>query len=212
MLQTVNGIPQLGCLDVRHVLATSREIASAMTYLHSQNVLHGDLNGNNILLVGSTPTAADDRDFSAKVADFGLSRMLAPDNDKIITRTHGTITHMAPEVIVESTHSKAADVYSFGVVLWETITCKKAYHGMHYAQIVHSITTGKPLDVPKEVPQELQQLLGQCLSKLAADRPTFAEVLQRLQAMEAERIPPGAAGPPPAVAAVTAVAPAPSSQ
>ena len=78
MLQTVNGIPQLGCLDVRHVLATAREIASAMTYLHSQNVLHGDLNGNNILLVGSTPTAADDRDFSAKVADFGLSRMLAP--------------------------------------------------------------------------------------------------------------------------------------
>ena len=51
--------------------------------------------------------------------------VFATDNDKIITRTHGTITHMAPEVIVESTHSKAADVYSFGVVLWETITCKK---------------------------------------------------------------------------------------
>ena len=44
---------------------------------------------------------------------------------------------------------------------------------MHYAQIVHSITTGKPLDVPKEVPQELQQLLGQCLAKLAADRYVY---------------------------------------
>jgi serine/threonine protein kinase len=78
MLATVDGIPQLGSVDVLHVLATAREIASALMYLHSQNVLHGDLNGNNILLVGSTPTPVDTRSFSAKVADFGLSRMLAP--------------------------------------------------------------------------------------------------------------------------------------
>lgn len=92
------------------------------------------------------------------------------DNDKIITRTHGTITHMAPEVIVESTHSKAADVYSFGVVLWEMLTGKRAYQGMHYAQIVHSITTGQPLDVPDNVPPVLRQLLQACLSKRPQDR------------------------------------------
>lgn len=48
-----------------------------------------------------------------------------------------------PEVITESLHSKAADVYSFGVVLWELLACAKPYHGMHYAQIVHSIAQNK---------------------------------------------------------------------
>lgn len=45
-----------------------------------QNVLHGDLNGNNILLAGAhvNPGAADQRGFTAKVADFGLSRLLSP--------------------------------------------------------------------------------------------------------------------------------------
>lgn len=46
----------------------------------AQNVLHGDLNGNNILLAGAhvSPGADDQRGFTAKVADFGLSRLLSP--------------------------------------------------------------------------------------------------------------------------------------
>jgi serine/threonine protein kinase len=57
-----------------------------------QNVLHGDLNGNNILLVPPTPAdgeAADPNATVAKVADFGLSRLLPIDSDRIVTRTHG---------------------------------------------------------------------------------------------------------------------------
>jgi serine/threonine protein kinase len=51
-----------------------------LLFLLLQNVLHGDLNGNNILLAGAhvTPAAADQRGFTAKVADFGLSRLLSP--------------------------------------------------------------------------------------------------------------------------------------
>jgi len=53
--------------------------AGALEYLHSQNVLHGDLNGNNILLAGA-PICRNggQRGFTAKVADFGLSRILTP--------------------------------------------------------------------------------------------------------------------------------------
>jgi serine/threonine protein kinase len=50
---------------------------------------------------------------------------------------------MAPEVITESLHSKAADIYSFGVVLWELLACAKPFSGMHYAQIVHAIAQNK---------------------------------------------------------------------
>lgn len=48
-----DGAPQAGRVNLVKALATAREVAGAMEYLHSQNVLHGDLNGNNILLAGA---------------------------------------------------------------------------------------------------------------------------------------------------------------
>ena len=53
---------------------TAREIASGMAYLHNMDILHGDLTAGNILL--SSADAADARGFNAKVADFGLSRVM----------------------------------------------------------------------------------------------------------------------------------------
>jgi serine/threonine protein kinase len=78
--------PVPGSVNIQRVVRTASDIAAAMTYLHGQNVLHGDLNGNNILLVGANPRPGDDRDFLAKVADFGLSRMLAPGECQRVTR------------------------------------------------------------------------------------------------------------------------------
>jgi serine/threonine protein kinase len=75
-----DGAPLTGQVNMLKALMTAREVAGAMEYLHSQNVLHGDLNGNNILLTGAqvTPGAVNKRGFTAKVADFGLSRLLSP--------------------------------------------------------------------------------------------------------------------------------------
>jgi serine/threonine protein kinase len=110
------------------------------------------------------------------------------ENEKIITRTHGTITHMAPEVITEATHSKAADVYSFGVVLFELLSGSKPYQGMHYAQIVSSITSGKLLQLlPQQAPHlppGLLELVAACLATKPVDRPTFIEVHSQLRQLE----------------------------
>ncbi|KAI8471136.1 MAG: kinase-like domain-containing protein [Monoraphidium minutum] len=190
-----------GVPDVAKVVRLARGVASAMAYLHSENVLHGDLNGNNILLVSPQPGEGDPSELVPKVADFGLSRLLPIDSDQIMTRTHGTITHMAPEVITESLHSKAADVYSFGVVMWELLTMSKPYSGLHYAQIVHAIAESKGLDVPAAAPPALQQLLRACLAPRPQARPSFQEVDAALASIEAD-----ACGAPPAAAADPAAA------
>jgi serine/threonine protein kinase len=80
MLTVRDGQPQPGEVNLLRAVITAREVAGALEYLHSQNVLHGDLNGNNILLAGAavSPERGDLRGFTAKVADFGLSRLLAP--------------------------------------------------------------------------------------------------------------------------------------
>jgi serine/threonine protein kinase len=63
------------------------------------------------------------RAFSARVADFGLSRSMGL-SECIATQTMGTITHMPPELIREGRMSLAADVYAFGVIVWcVTIWC-----------------------------------------------------------------------------------------
>ena len=68
-----------------------------MAYLHSLDILHGDLSSNNILLACNND---DQRGFTAKVADFVLARMLGP-GDCMQTRAIGTITHMPPELMLE---------------------------------------------------------------------------------------------------------------
>ena len=54
-----------GSPNMINILRTATEIAGAMSYLHSLDILHSDLNGNNILLISNT--GIDDRPFSVKV-------------------------------------------------------------------------------------------------------------------------------------------------
>lgn len=65
---------------------TARELASAMCYLHGRGMLHGDLNGCNVLL---SSTSRDARGFTVKVADFGLARRCT--EAPIRTSTYGTV-------------------------------------------------------------------------------------------------------------------------
>jgi serine/threonine protein kinase len=44
--------------------------------------------------------------------------------------SYGTVTHMAPEVLLQGVSSKAADVYSFGVLLWQMLTSSRPWAGM----------------------------------------------------------------------------------
>ncbi len=49
--------------------------------------------------------------------------------------------------------TKAADVYSFGVVVWEMFSGQRPYSGLTHGQILHAITTGKPLPLGASCPQ-----------------------------------------------------------
>jgi serine/threonine protein kinase len=51
-----------------------------------------------------------------QIADFGLTRAMAPTATHVSTASHGTVTHMPPEVLMEGQLRPAADVYSFGVM------------------------------------------------------------------------------------------------
>ncbi|KAK2632405.1 hypothetical protein EUGRSUZ_L01597 [Eucalyptus grandis] len=109
-----------GCaLDWQQKKKIILDIAKGLNYLHEdcrQKILHSDIKSQNILLDGN---------FNAKIADFGLSKLIDKDQSRIVTITvRGTLGYMAPEQHNAVIYVKV-DVYSFGVVILEILCGRK---------------------------------------------------------------------------------------
>ncbi len=168
-------------LDYNTIIDTARDVAAAMTFLHSMDMLHGDLTGSNVMLCSSE---ADRRGFIAKVADFGFTRIVETRNIK--TKTHGAISHTAPELLLEGILSKAADVFFYVFVLWEIYTGKRPYGGMTQGQVIHHVSSRRGLALNSGCPAPLRKFIVKCLSPVPEDRPTFEQILVELQELREE--------------------------
>ena len=98
-----------------------RDVAAGMIYLHSEQILHGDLSASNVLL------NVNESEVVAKVAGFGQSRLLNSQTVNPNTATHGRSDIMPPEMKdswdqVELT--EAVDVFSFGCLIPHVAYCR----------------------------------------------------------------------------------------
>ncbi|XP_075664903.1 putative leucine-rich repeat receptor-like serine/threonine-protein kinase At2g19230 [Castanea sativa] len=97
------------------------DAAHGLEYLHNgckPPIIHRDLKPSNILL---------NEHMQAKIADFGLSRAFATENDShVSTRPAGTLGYVDPEFQLSGNFNKKSDVYSFGIILFELITGRTA--------------------------------------------------------------------------------------
>ncbi|GFR47096.1 hypothetical protein Agub_g8666 [Astrephomene gubernaculifera] len=179
-------------VNYRGVLDTAADIAKAMLHLHCADVLHGDLKARNVMLKSS---GTEGRGVICKVADFGLAvKMDTVEQTHMSGMYQGTLTHMAPELLLQGRMSKAADVYAFGVTLWELFTGGHAFQGVPRALLGHQITQERRRPpFPPFVPEAYARLAAECWAHRAEDRPTFEVILERLAAMR-DTVP-GAASP-----------------
>jgi len=119
----------------------------------------------------------------AKVADFGLSRSHTG-HRTVATVTHGTVTHMPPELLIENRLSKAADVYVFGVLLWELHDGKRPWGGLRHSQILAQKMRGEAKDMLQwqdDADEAIKAIAQKCLRSNPHERPTFEELVELLK-------------------------------
>ncbi|OWY99584.1 TKL/DRK protein kinase [Phytophthora megakarya] len=158
------------------LLKMAVDAVQGMLYLHSQErpVVHRDLKSVNILCSAT---------FGCKVGDFGLSRRYKKGVDALTTLV-GTPFWLAPEIIRSERYGPEADVYSFGIVLTELETRRTPYHDLEdtglkvLMRVAHK---GLRPSLPPSCLPERRKLIEDCLRDTPIHRPTFAQVLARLQ-------------------------------
>mmetsp|Transcript_4144 Transcript_4144/g.9967 ORF Transcript_4144/g.9967 Transcript_4144/m.9967 type:complete len:265 (+) Transcript_4144:4666-5460(+) len=167
-----------GLLEAGTMLKIAGDVARGMLHIHGMQIIHGDLKAQNILITSG-------RGIVAKVADFGLSVHMSHEQTHISGVHAGTLTHMAPEILMCGRISKSADVYAFGILLFEILTGEKAFKGVPAMQLTADVTTRcRRPHFPPGSPKQYAELAARCWEHDPNTRPTFVEVIEALDTMQ----------------------------
>ncbi|KAH1096016.1 hypothetical protein J1N35_012937 [Gossypium stocksii] len=178
-----NYLQKKGRLSTSKVLRFAVDIARGMNYLHEckpDPIIHCNLQPKNVLL---------DNGGKLKIAGFGLLRLskLSADKAKLARpddQLDPSNIYMAPEIHKDMIFDRSVDAYSFGVMLYEMIE-GVPFHPKPAEEAVKLMCFEQkrpPLKIKsKSCPTELRELIGECWDPEPLIRPTFSEIIVRLE-------------------------------
>lgn len=139
------------------------DMALALDYCHSKNVLHRDIKPEN-LLVGAGG--------EIKIADFGWSVHAPTSRRKTLC---GTLDYLAPEMVEGKEHDKYIDNWSLGILLYEFLVGEPPFeaetHSLTYKRIQRI-----DLHFPRHVPEDARHLIRSLLRKNPLQRLSLADI------------------------------------
>lgn len=174
-LELVQGTPlysytdTLSSEDIEEIFV---QIADAIGFIHSADLIHYDIKGDNILV-----TTAGDRPL-AKIVDFGLAITIIETHENIA----GTIRYMSPEMITQNQAiDYRADLYSLGIVLYRMLAGRypEQWETMRDALMWHTRHTSidrAPLEA-RGVPEYLIDVVDKLTRRIPTERFSSASVL-----------------------------------
>ena len=164
-----------GALVVQRALHITAQLALAVDHAHSRGVIHRDLKPSNVILVDHKK----ERDL-AKILDFGLAKIVAPEYSELIQVTargdiFGTPAYMAPEQFRGEGSDPRSDIYALGCILFELLVGEPPFTG-HNMELMQAHTRTPPPRasshrVDAAISAELDAVIDACMEKDPDQRP-----------------------------------------
>ncbi|KAM7279410.1 hypothetical protein ACFE04_006544 [Oxalis oulophora] len=176
-------IQKKGRLSPSKVLRFALDIARGMNYLHeckAEPIIHGDLKPKNILL---------DSGGQLKISGFGLLRLSNVSSDKAKLTQPGiqidySNLYLAPEIFKDEVFDRSVDSYSFGLILYEMIEGVQPFQPRTPEEALRMMCLeGKRPSFKvkaRSYPPDLKELIEECWDEESVVRPTFSEIIVRL--------------------------------
>jgi serine/threonine-protein kinase len=164
-------------LSPSKALALLEPVLSALAAAHRAGLIHRDIKPENVLIGTDSHSGAS----RVKVADFGLAKAVSADTQHTATGgvLIGTVSYLAPELVVDGRADARADVYAAGVVLYELLTGRKPHEGESPIQVaykhVHEDIPAPSALVPG-LPAYLDALVARATARDRSLRPADAQV------------------------------------
>eukprot|EP00252_Welwitschia_mirabilis_P006557 TRINITY_DN1743_c0_g2_i6.p1 TRINITY_DN1743_c0_g2~~TRINITY_DN1743_c0_g2_i6.p1 ORF type:complete len:432 (-),score=73.46 TRINITY_DN1743_c0_g2_i6:271-1566(-) len=157
------------------------DMARGMAYLHNgpNVIIHRDLKPRNVLMVSSN---------HLKVGDFGLSKLIkvkhAHDMYRLTGET-GSYRYMAPEVFEHRHYDAKVDVFSYAMILYQMYEGSPPFANYEPYDAARLVAKReRPIFHAKTYPSGMKELIEQCWDHDVNKRPTFLEILERLEKMK----------------------------
>jgi len=156
-------------------------VAKGLSYIHGQEMIHGDLKGANVLV---------DKAGNACLADFGLLTIISDPSNIFSSSSHaqgGTARWMGPELIdpqrfglKDSRPTKSSDCYALGMVTYEVISGNPPFHQYGNWTVFIKVVSGERPTRGVGFTDSLWEMLELCWTPQPNDRPSIEDVLQCL--------------------------------
>jgi serine/threonine protein kinase len=148
------------------------QLADALSYLHSKNIIHRDIKPENLLL---------GKNGEIKLADFGWS-IHAPSSRR--TTMCGTLDYLPPEIVKKELHDENADIWSLGILLYEFLVGCAPFEAKTHEATYERITS-LDLGFPAFVRADAQDLIRKLLvrdpkKRLSLDQIKSHKWIQRV--------------------------------
>jgi len=161
-------LPEHRAAQIIHKLCT------AIFYTHSYGIAHRDLKPENILMTDSSDNA------DIRLLDFGLSKIIGPTQN--CTEPYGTLSYVAPEVLLEKPYTKAVDMWSIGITTYLLLTGILPFDDAHSEREIARQTIHDPVPYKestwKKISPEAKLLVDNLLQKDFTKRMDIKEVLE----------------------------------
>ena len=163
------------------------EILLALDHAHAAGIVHRDIKPENVLIDRDTRSLGRAR---AKLADFGIAKIVGQQTVTNTGELVGSPAYMAPEQLEGAPCDARTDLFALGVLFYECVTGRRPFEGDGAAQVIRRIVSGSfaPVDaVEPRVGSRWAQVVGRALAHAPEERYPSARAMIDAVRAELER-------------------------